>query len=1019
MQRVDFGYTWWGKKWLDSLTSVDFDNRLPRGRRYARNGSVMKIEIKNGQVTAKVRGSWIYDVEITAKKFTTAEKKIITNEISKNKLYLSKLLRHELHEGLHDALHRKGIKLFPEGARDLKTYCSCPDSAVTCKHIAAVIYLIANEIDKNPFIVFDLHDFDLAESFAAAGEKVSVTGNNAVQTGPEMLAGIKSRMTDSGAYDNDIDFTKIVKNESSPAALLSSRPLFDKTGDFKAKLHGMYIRNEELLSSALSAGLRQETGISTGDYRDIDIILDDSFRLKKSFLRDGDAKLRVKDEESVIGILENVEKTHIDEYNESIRAHYMCLRFAQSLISRRAYLPVIIRGADSGYTVIWEPARGDKNIDDIIVKINRLFRGGGIGMEVTGGKSARINNPAYTAAVFYLTLMVHILNKSTVNNTDEIEDMFLHGKRYKADTFVKQEIPGTINIWLERLRIGAGSIIPVLKIEESKKCFLAEVMAEKKNEPGNMIPLKTIMADEKYNDFRQSMIKNSGILADAIPGMEAHVASGGEKKARISTADFTRIFFSMLPQLKMLGYGIALPKSLDNILKPRLYMAPVKNKGAGNIKSYFGRGTAYEFDWKIAIGGEMMGAEEFAALAGKYGGLVKFRDSYLYLGEEEINRILKLAGRRQVMEPYEAVKAALSGQIHGVGIELSPDMRRMMDELMNVKSVGVSKSLTATLRQYQSRGYEWLYKNAKLKFGSLIADDMGLGKTVQVIALCLKLKEEGVLKKHPGLIVMPTTLLTNWEKEIGRFAGKLRTYIYHGNERKFEIKNKDLVLTTYGILRREQERFSCIKWPVMAIDEAQTIKNDSSGQAKAVKSIKADIRVAMTGTPVENRLAEYYSISEFLNPGYLGSRDKFIKEYAVPMEAYGDRETAEKFRKITAPFVIRRLKTDKSIINDLPDKVEIDDYCSLTKEQAAVYQAVIDREMKIIEESEGIERRGRVLKLMTELKQICNHPSQYAKRGGHEPEKSGKAAMLMELMDTIHENGEKTLIFTQYTEMGG
>jgi uncharacterized Zn finger protein/superfamily II DNA or RNA helicase len=1019
MQRLDFGYTWWGKKWLDSLTSVDFDNRLPRGRRYARNGSVRKITIKNGEVTAKVKGSWMYDVIIQPRKFTPAEKAVITDVISKNNVYLSKLLRHELHEGLCGELQKKGIKLFPDGARDLKTNCSCPDSAVTCKHIAAVIYLIANEIDKNPFIVFDLHGFDLAEAFA--GEKKKITGINSggIKTGPELLAGRKNRMPDDGGHDTAVDLSNIIKNGSSPAALLGSRPLFYKAGDFKEKLNSIYIRNEELLSSALSAGIKEETGISAGDYREIDMILDENFRLKKACLRDGDMKLCIKDEEEIIHSLKAMEKTRIAEYPEDMRAHYMCLRLAQTLISRRAYIPAMIRCANGGYTVIWEPSRGDKNIDDIIMKINRLFRGNGISMAGRDNKSVQINDPAYAVVIFYLNSAVHALNKSEDENADEIEDMFLRGSRYTADTFTKKEIPGSINIWLERLHIGSGSLIPVLKIEESKKYFLAEVMAEKRGDPGNLVPMKTVMDDENYSDDRQSMIKNAGILADAIPQLEAHVASGGKEKARISQKDFTGIFFSMLPQLKMLGYSVILPKSLDNILRPGLYMTPVKKKGAGSIRSYFEYGAAYEFDWKIAIGGQMMDAEEFAVLAGKYSGLVKFRDSYVYLDGEEINKILKQAGNRRALSPGEAVKAALSGEFQGVGIELSPDMHKMTDELMRVRAAGVSKDLTATLRDYQARGYEWLYKNAKLGFGSLIADDMGLGKTLQVITLCLKLKEEGALEKYPGLIVMPTTLLTNWEKEISKFAGKLRTYIYHGNERKFEIKNKDLVLTTYGILRREQERFAEIKWPFMAIDEAQNIKNDSSGQSKAVKAVTADRRVAMTGTPVENRLTEYYSISEFLNPGYLGNREKFIEEYAVPIEAYGDRKTAEKFRKITAPFVIRRLKTDKSIIKDLPDKVEIDDYCSLTKEQAALYQAAIDREMNIIEDSEGIERRGRVLKLITELKQICNHPSQYAKRGGHEPEKSGKAAVLMELMETIHENGEKTLIFTQYTEMGG
>jgi SNF2 family DNA or RNA helicase len=309
-------------------------------------------------------------------------------------------------------------------------------------------------------------------------------------------------------------------------------------------------------------------------------------------------------------------------------------------------------------------------------------------------------------------------------------------------------------------------------------------------------------------------------------------------------------------------------------------------------------------------------------------------------------------------------------------------------------------------------------RQSKIGFGSLIADDMGLGKTLQVIAVLMKFKLDGLLKKEKALIVVPTTLLTNWEKEVQKFAPELTTTIYHGSNRRLNLKEADLVLTTYGMVRSDLKILKAHRWHAVVIDEAQNIKNASTDQTKAVKSLKSAIRIAMSGTPVENRLSEYWSIMDFVNPGYLGSAKNFADEFANPIQLSNDQHKTALFRKITAPFILRRLKTDKSIISDLPDKVEINRYCHLTGDQAALYQNMVNSAMKTIEESDGIQRRGLVLKMITALKQICNHPGNFLKTGKPDPNLSGKSTAMMELLDQIHESGEKTLIFTQYQEMG-
>ncbi|MGB3618623.1 MAG: DEAD/DEAH box helicase, partial [Catalinimonas sp.] len=336
---------------------------------------------------------------------------------------------------------------------------------------------------------------------------------------------------------------------------------------------------------------------------------------------------------------------------------------------------------------------------------------------------------------------------------------------------------------------------------------------------------------------------------------------------------------------------------------------------------------------------------------------------------------------------------------------------------LDVGEVATPAGLRATLRPYQTRGYAWLYRNGRLGLGSIIADDMGLGKTLQVIALLLKHREEGRLP-NGALVVVPTTLLTNWQHEIDRFAPALATHLYHGPARHLPTDRPDVLLTTYGVARVETERLSEQPWDVLVIDEAQNIKNPTTAQTKALKRIPAHTRVAMSGTPVENRLSEYWSLMDFVNRGYLGSLKRFQCDYAYPIEVEQDQRRLDRFRRVTTPFLLRRVKSDRTIISDLPDKIETDAYCHLTAEQAALYQGVVDEIMAKVERADGIERRGLIFQLTLLLKQVCNHPSQFARRPTADPAHSGKSQRLLELLGEVHERGEKALVFTQFRQMG-
>ncbi len=330
----------------------------------------------------------------------------------------------------------------------------------------------------------------------------------------------------------------------------------------------------------------------------------------------------------------------------------------------------------------------------------------------------------------------------------------------------------------------------------------------------------------------------------------------------------------------------------------------------------------------------------------------------------------------------------------------------------------VPQSLTGELRPYQKIGYSWLVQNIKYGFGSILADDMGLGKTIQVLSSILYLKENNLLENESVLIIVPPTLISNWENEIKKFTPELTYYIYHGSNRTFPLEDYDIMLTSYGVVRLDLDMFLDRIWILCVIDEAQNIKNPNTEQTRAIKSVDAFSKIALTGTPIENRLMDYWSIFDFTNKGYLSTKDAFKRQYIVPIEKLEDEEVLNDLKTIAKPFVLRRLKTDDDIKKELPDKFVNDVYCSLNKKQIVLYNAILEEVFFDIENAKGIQRKGIILKILTALKQTCNHPAQFLDIKNPKIKESGKMELLVDLLENILTADEKVIIFTQYVEMG-
>jgi SNF2 family DNA or RNA helicase len=690
-------------------------------------------------------------------------------------------------------------------------------------------------------------------------------------------------------------------------------------------------------------------------------------------------------------------------------------------------MPQLITDRTGNMMIRWIPAVNDPELRVLTEKV-KIFASPGTIRIWSPLKQKREQYFALTPGENSLMLTALFLNhymkvytdvsRIMDKGRDKITEMFFTRKPALFSEPVEKHIPNTIQLWLKRLHLGKKQWHSLLHVAEQKGIFNVDFLVINRETPLEVpVPLPIFLSEKKYAAIRYDLLRDLTGLSDIFPDIGRYIQTHGKQPIHFNSNEFVDVFIRILPMLRLLGIEMLMPKSLEKLLSPRPGLR-ITSQNKGKSLSFVNLGELLGFEYQIALGDTLVSADEFRKLVGRLSGIVKIRDQYVLISNDQLDKLFAQLDKPVSLSPHELLKSALSEEFHGAKVELSPEVRKLIAGMIPSVKISLPENLTATLRPYQLAGYRWMVQNAAIGFGSLIADDMGLGKTVQVIAAILKFKQEGKLEKNKVLVIVPTTLLTNWVKETEKFAPTLTPMIYHGVSRKLITDGIDLVITTYGMIRSDLAKFKTRDWHAVVIDEAQNIKNSTTDQTKAVKGLKTGIRIAMSGTPVENRLSEYRSIMDFVNPGYLGSEKAFEAEFSTPIQVNHDQEKAALFRKITAPFILRRLKTDKTIISDLPDKIENNHYCSLGKEQAAMYQTIVSSAIRDIEQLDGIQRRGMVLKMITALKQICNHPDNYLKKGQADPAQSGKSLMLMDLLGQIHDAGEKTLIFTQYKEMG-
>lgn len=439
-----------------------------------------------------------------------------------------------------------------------------------------------------------------------------------------------------------------------------------------------------------------------------------------------------------------------------------------------------------------------------------------------------------------------------------------------------------------------------------------------------------------------------------------------------------------------------------------------------------------EFDWEVALGDDVLAASELEELAQKSAPLVRLRGKWVEIDPDRVAAAIEYQRKSTgSMTLREILKLATTGRLDDGrlefgGVRASGWVRELLDRLMDhavLEVLDAPAGFHGELRPYQVRGFSWLVFLRRFGLGACLADDMGLGKTVQALALIQRERECGEIR--PVLLVCPTSVVNNWLREAERFTPDLKVLIHHGVSRNRGEAFLDaaakhgLILSSYSLLQRDLEFLEKVQFAGVILDEAQNIKNSETKQSRAAKALNADYRAALTGTPVENNVGDLWSIMDFLNPGLLGTQGDFRRNYFIPIQHEADVEATTRLRKVTGPFVLRRLKTDRDVIADLPEKHEMKVYCSLTREQAALYEAVLKETEAALDSASGIGRRGLILATLTRLKQICNHPAHYlGEKSPPAPERSGKLARLSEMLEEVIEVGDRALVFSQYAEMG-
>lgn len=992
-----YGTSIWGQELLHVIEGKSDSGRLNRGRTYANTGRVYAVNIKKDTIKARVEGNYdpFYKVGITFKTFSKPQIQTIKTLLNDNLLSLSALMNGQLDAQFLAQLKAANINLFD----DFKMSCNCYDYAgyYACKHIAGLYYISINEIDKNPFLIFALKGFDLVEHYQLTQNIQTLYPLTLTFYNNRVKKKISNQIPQLVALDNSVDFIVSMLADNPPFAPINYKEVmveFYKKVTKNLLYVTVYLNNKDAEKIQEIIRNTEFKFILTDDF------YDNYFQLKNPLLSselklfkrnniwiDEDLKISSKNLCSLFLTLNDPMGT------DSYHFLFYLFRLIYMIFESGAFIPAVI-DKSSSLSIIYKAlntlpklATNFETLAKIAPKIIKYQK------KYLSPMSTVEHITAHSLSEF--VKYSHFMHKRLKNNPPEISLAFFEAKTIKISGFENTSLAKSIYNFFSVFDVVNSRYDYQVYIDKSLKYRLTIYVKDSTKK----IRLNQAIKQLNKNEILKFINPLSAYLPESEVLLSADSISLNDDRLRSFILQSASI-------IAKLGVEIILPKALRKLLKPKL--ALTLKQTTSHAKSFSNLNSLLDYQWKIAIGEQIISLDEFKKMVDSACELVEFKDDFVVISALEAKNIFAKIEKKQNLTKLEL----LAGHF-GDDLFLSDDCTPIIDEIFKPKDLPIPHELKATLRPYQETGFQWNVNNLLNGFGSILADDMGLGKTVQTICSLLYLIKHQYLTQKV-LIVVPTTLINNWTHELDKFAPSLDYATYYGQKRT--LKAAQIIITTYDLLRRDLTKIQALKIDCLVIDEAQKIKNPNAKITQSVKSIKAKYRIALSGTPVENKLAELWSIFDFVMPKYLKTLKHFNRYYAKNIELRQDSQTIRKLKKVTKPFMLRRLKTDKAIASDLPSKIITDEYINMTKEQAALYQGVVNTSIKRITQED--KSSALVLKLIIALKQICNHPRNYDKTAKIVAKSSGKSQLLLTLLESILSNNEKVLIFTQYTTMG-
>jgi len=969
------------KDWFENFSKQYFKEKYDKYYMYDHNKELHAYkDIKNVKVKDNVLSGYIHHenennyINIKFKLFDENQKNEINGIIDKNLINKFKIINKTLPEDLWNI----GANILPKSLDDLDIECSLEEED-NLIDVLSILKQFNKKLMNDNFLIFKIKGLDLQRDITYP-----------VKTLRDIMEfKYKIRSDDAtliNLHDANITILKDVDQSSSSLDFIYN-DLFELLND-----EIDIITNDNNFNIS---PIDFDNNIESGNVKNRCLLEEEEIKFNIDI--DEDYNITninpFNSSEELFSFLNEIASTTIEYDNKNISFLKDVLNLTYTLVKNYSIMPEFFK-TEKSYIIRWIPSFYSSNVinhcSNYFVKCPENL------ITLNGQSISNENQIIILISILMNALIKYTIRKNQITGFKKVSNVVFKlftGERIKKEqeqySLTAKNISKQLSVFsLNELKYDYIMLIDEnldidIKIKENDIC--------KTIKEANDDELKNIR--KIYDIFTYYKIKNTIY-----------------EKIRLNYNDFIIFNNSIKELLPLINVKLVNPFKIINS-KMDLVLDINVDKNDYKLKK-----ISDFYIWKIRLEDCEITLNEFDKITDDMNELVKINDK-IYLVDGKSFRHLKRYTwlLQQKDKSNEILQYAIQEKYMDLEFILSDNFRKLI-KTSNIYEE--PKTLNGKLRPYQKIGYSWLIQNIKSGFGSILADDMGLGKTLQVLAAILYFKEKNQLDAKPSVIIVPPTLISNWQQEIEKFTPELSYYIYHGPNRHFPSEYYDIILTSYAIIRSDLEMFINEPWFICIIDEAQNIKNPNTQQTIAIKEVYALNKIALTGTPIENRLTDYWSIFDFVNEGYLSTLEDFKTKYVTPIEKIGDEETLNNLKNIAKPFVLRRLKSDDEIKKELPEKFVNDIYCSLTKKQVNLYNNLLNGDFEKIIEKRGIERKGSILKLITSLKQTCNHPGQYLNAKKMKINESGKMELLTNLLENILDMDEKVLIFTQYVQMG-